>query len=238
MHEQPGSHEQPGLEDSKQSWRKWCKARYSANKSARNEEAREAEKTELVDKLEEFLKPFTRRQTALKKAGLPDRVLLYYSTFSPTSHEPGIDQLIQRLDVVPAGGSLKVLEGHFAVTRTPETGPLTIHPAPRRGPWTPAIKVEQHRFGFLQPVAGSRKLSPNCIGIALVPGLLFDKQGNRLGHGAGYYDELLARLPADCMKVGVCWSANVVDLLPTEAHDVAMTHLATEHGVKAVAESR
>lgn len=117
----------------------------------------------------------------------------------------------------------------FAVTRTPPAGPLTLHPA--------IGAMEQHRYGFPQPTAAAFELQPRHISLALVPGVAFDRQGTRLGHGVGYFDELLARLPDDCPRVGVALSELVFDRLPSEPHDVPMTHLATEDGVVAIAPS-
>ena len=114
----------------------------------------------------------------------------------------------------------------FAVTRTPPTGPLTLHPA--------IGAMERHRYGFPQPTAEAFELQPRHISLALVPGVAFDRHGTRLGHGVGYFDELLARLPDDCPRVGVAPSELVFDRLPSESHDVPMTHIATEEGVVAV----
>ena len=114
----------------------------------------------------------------------------------------------------------------FAVTRTPPAGPLTLHPA--------VGAMEQHRHGFPQPTADAFELRPRHISLALVPGVAFDRHGTRLGHGVGYFDELLARLPGDCPRVGVALRELVFDRLPSESHDVPMTHLATQDGVVAI----
>lgn len=115
----------------------------------------------------------------------------------------------------------------FAVTRTPAEGSLTLHPAdsPR----------ERHRYGFEQPVSGAPRIHPGQVGVALVPGLAFDRGGGRLGRGGGYYDRLLPGLPDGAPRVGVTLERLVVDTLPTDPHDVPMTHLATERGVREVA---
>ena len=114
-----------------------------------------------------------------------------------------------------------------AVTRTLPNGLLTVHPAD--------APTEPHRFGYLQPVAGAPEVSLADITVALVPGLVFDAWGVRVGHGQGHYDRLLPLLPAGVARVGVAPAALVVaDRLPAEAHDVAMTHLATERGVQPV----
>ena len=112
----------------------------------------------------------------------------------------------------------------FAVTRTPSRGPLTLHPAgsPR----------ERHRYGFEQPVAGAPLVDPNDVGVVLVPGLAFDQLGGRLGRGGGYYDRFLPAFPDGTCRVGVAPEDLVVVAVPTDRHDVPMTHLATEHGVR------
>ena len=116
--------------------------------------------------------------------------------------------------------------GPFALTRTPGEGlDLSVHPV--------GGELERHRFGFTQPVAGSGTVSLGDVRAVLVPGLAFDRCGARLGHGSGYYDRFLARLPASAWRVGVARYDVVVDALPVEPHDVALTHLVTEHGVVA-----
>lgn len=116
------------------------------------------------------------------------------------------------------------LERHrFATTRTPSAGPLTIHPfdAPR----------EHHRFGYEQPQADAPRIDRSRIGIVLVPGLVFDRSGNRLGWGKGYYDRLLAGLSPGVMRVAITLERRLVERVPAEVHDIVMTHLATERGV-------
>jgi phosphomannomutase len=112
------------------------------------------------------------------------------------------------------------------LTRTPARGELTVHPF--AGP------MERHRFGFLQPRDSAPELDPEEIDVALVPGVVFDAQGVRLGRGSGHFDRLLARLRPDALRIGVVPAELVVDRLPMESHDLPMTHLATEEGVEAV----
>lgn len=67
--------------------------------------------------------------------------------------------------------------------------------------------------------------------LVLVPGLAFDRDGNRLGRGAGYYDRFLAK-PAlkSAIKVGICWSLQMVELVPTEEHEMAVDWVCHEDG--------
>jgi 5-formyltetrahydrofolate cyclo-ligase len=66
--------------------------------------------------------------------------------------------------------------------------------------------------------------------LILVPGLLFDLSGARIGSGYGYYDRFLAHLPVGCW--GVCFGNQVSkEPLAQEATDVRMGALAWEQGV-------
>lgn len=60
-----------------------------------------------------------------------------------------------------------------------------------------------------------------AIDLAIIPGVAFDRQGNRLGRGKGYYDRLLPRLE-NTYKIGLCFPCQLVDRIPAEAHDVKM----------------
>jgi 5-formyltetrahydrofolate cyclo-ligase len=67
--------------------------------------------------------------------------------------------------------------------------------------------------------------------IIVVPGLAFDRRGNRLGHGFGYYDRFLGGLPEDVPRVGLAWAGQLVPGVPVDAWDVPVHALVTEEGV-------
>jgi len=83
-------------------------------------------------------------------------------------------------------------------------------------------------------VASVPEVAPARIAVALVPGLAFDPLGRRPGRGKGYYDRLLAGLPADAPRVGVTLDRLMAETVPVDPHDVAMTHLVTENGVRQI----
>lgn len=78
---------------------------------------------------------------------------------------------------------------------------------------------------------------PGAIDLVLVPGVVFDRRGFRLGYGAGYYDRLLPSL-AGAVRVGLAFSLQVVDELPVLAHDLPVDVLVTEEGILEVATER
>ena len=57
--------------------------------------------------------------------------------------------------------------------------------------------------------------------LILVPGLCFDRAGNRLGYGKGYYDRFLA-LHSNVTKAGVCFPFQMIESIPEESHDIQM----------------
>ena len=59
------------------------------------------------------------------------------------------------------------------------------------------------------------------IELAIIPGMSFDKQGNRLGRGKGYYDRFLALIP-QAYKIGLCFDFQMAETIPTEPTDVRM----------------
>lgn len=59
--------------------------------------------------------------------------------------------------------------------------------------------------------------------LVFVPGLMFDAHNTRLGHGAGYYDRLLADRPATCTVIGLAFAWQLTaETLPRDAFDVPM----------------
>ena len=59
----------------------------------------------------------------------------------------------------------------------------------------------------------------------IVPGVAFDKQHNRLGRGAGYYDRFLKTLPKAVVTVGLAFDFQLTENLPSEAHDVRLAQV-------------
>ena len=97
-----------------------------------------------------------------------------------------------------------------------------------------ACEMERHKYGFMQPVAEAEEVPPERIDLVLVPGLAFDRQGNRLGYGKGFYDRLLASVRPDCFKLAVTAEALLCDEVPSEASDIPMDGYVSENGVQIV----
>jgi 5-formyltetrahydrofolate cyclo-ligase len=91
-------------------------------------------------------------------------------------------------------------------------------------------------FGLLEPKRELRGLPDRQVSVeeldfVITPGVAFDRQGGRLGHGKGYYDKLLRRLRADAVVLGIAFECQVLAEVPMLPHDVPMDHVATEAAV-------
>ncbi len=63
-------------------------------------------------------------------------------------------------------------------------------------------------------------------GIVLVPGVAFDRKGNRMGYGRGYYDRYLSAHPG-LIPIGIAFPEQVTANVPHDAHDVPMQAVIT-----------
>ncbi len=82
---------------------------------------------------------------------------------------------------------------------------------------------------FREPALVSEHvIEPARIDLILVPGLAFTRDGRRLGRGGGFYDRLLAQLPAACAKIGVCFALQQVGEISCEPHDMRVDAVVTE----------
>jgi 5-formyltetrahydrofolate cyclo-ligase len=77
------------------------------------------------------------------------------------------------------------------------------------------------QYGILEPVKKCR-VSPEKIGLVVVPGIAFDKKGNRLGRGKGYYDRFLELLPESVPRIGLAFDFQILPFLPVNPHDLSV----------------
>ncbi len=71
--------------------------------------------------------------------------------------------------------------------------------------------------------------APEEIDLCIIPGIAFDKKGNRLGFGAGYYDRYLPRVNQKAKRIALAYECQLYDgTLPTDAYDLPMQYILTE----------
>lgn len=85
--------------------------------------------------------------------------------------------------------------------------------------------------GIREPVPTATRVPIQEVDVFVVPGLLFDRSCRRLGRGGGHYDRLLARVRAGASAIGICYAERVIDELPEDLWDVAMSLVVTDRFV-------
>lgn len=103
------------------------------------------------------------------------------------------------------------------------------------------------RFHVMEPI-GTEPLDVGAFDLQaplliLVPGVVFDRNRNRMGYGKGFYDRYLAELTAmtrgkasngngtQIIRLGIAYECQITEMIPTEATDIPMDYILTENGI-------
>jgi len=149
----------------------------------------------------------TERLLGLPEAAFAATVMAFWSFGSEVDTSPLIDRLLadERTVVLPR------IEGADVVPVAYQRG-------------DPVVATT---FGSMEPAAG-RVLGPDELDLVVVPGVAFDRDGNRVGYGGGFYDRLLPRLRPGVPAVGLAFGLQVVDRVPSGGTDRRVHAIVTE----------
>ena len=140
------------------------------------------------------------RNKVFKKA----KIVMFYIAFGGEVNTEGMireAKKIGKLICVPVCGKDK---------ETMQPTILKDHAQLKKGP-----------YGVLEPVAQTQ-VKPEELDLVIVPGLAFDKKGNRLGRGKGCYDRFLGSLSEDTPSIGLAFDFQILPLIPTASYDVSV----------------
>ncbi|UXX80734.1 5-formyltetrahydrofolate cyclo-ligase [Reichenbachiella carrageenanivorans] len=93
-------------------------------------------------------------------------------------------------------------------------------------------QLKENKYHIPEPEYGTL-VSPTALEMVLIPLIVFDRKGHRLGYGAGYYDRFLADCAPHCLKVGLSLAPPLDEIPFAEAHDIPMDFCITPIGVYA-----
>lgn len=83
-------------------------------------------------------------------------------------------------------------------------------------------------YGIYQPKASRiRQIRPAGVDLVVVPGVCYDRYGNRIGRGGGYYDKFLRDLPKKVPSIGIAFKFQITRRLPRLAHDIPVSKVIT-----------
>lgn len=139
-----------------------------------------------------------------------ESILFFYSIWNePDTHE------MMRLVL----GQKKTV----ALPRTYPRGVMTARRIASLSELTPS------KFGIPEPAESATVLEPEELDFIVVPAITFDREGYRLGHGAGYYDIYLPRTKA--FTCGITREKMLVTCVPRETHDIRVNCIVTEDSI-------
>ncbi|PIE58015.1 MAG: 5-formyltetrahydrofolate cyclo-ligase [Desulfobulbus propionicus] len=98
----------------------------------------------------------------------------------------------------------------------------------------PEKDVKAGYMGVPEPVKKrytAAEVPVDSIDLIIVPGVVFDKQGNRIGYGAGYYDKFFSRQNQKGFRMGLAYALQIVSRVPVRAHDVPMECIVNEEQI-------
>ena len=91
------------------------------------------------------------------------------------------------------------------------------------------IDLGQGAFGVMEPRPDKAlRVHLAEVECLIIPGIVFDKKNHRIGHGGGYYDRFLEKLPPRVLKIGLAFSIQLVPEIPAEVHDVKLDMVITD----------
>ncbi len=94
----------------------------------------------------------------------------------------------------------------------------------------PYDKTRMHLGAFnIEEPDGDETVDINDIELVIVPGVAYDRHGNRIGRGKGYYDRLLRNTGA--VTIGVAYSCQLCDDIEPDEFDVPVNYVITEKGI-------
>ncbi len=96
------------------------------------------------------------------------------------------------------------------------------------------IEAELHpgAFGIPEPRPGCfRLINAAEIDVHIIPGIVFDMSGQRIGYSRGFYDRFLSTVPPTAHRIGLCYECQLADHVPSDEWDVPVHTVITENRV-------
>ena len=92
-------------------------------------------------------------------------------------------------------------------------------------------QLEKNAWGILEPKEGM-PTDVKKIDMVIVPLLIFDENGNRVGYGKGFYDKFLSLCKPSCKKIGFSFFEATLNIDGISQHDIPLDSVITPKGVK------
>lgn len=94
--------------------------------------------------------------------------------------------------------------------------------------------LEENSMGILEPKDDSNFIDKENIDLIIVPGAVFDLEGNRIGYGGGYYDRFLSNIKDKRNKVALAYDLQIVENIEAEEHDIKVDYIITNYRINKI----
>lgn len=95
---------------------------------------------------------------------------------------------------------------------------------------TDATKIQLNKYNIPEPVNGI-EINNSKVEVVFVPLLAFDKKGNRIGYGKGFYDNFLSSCKPETIKIGLSFFDVEKDLFTVLSTDIALNYCVTPNNI-------
>lgn len=89
----------------------------------------------------------------------------------------------------------------------------------------------ESKFKILEPVGEKSDIDGEEFDLIIMPGVAFDRSGNRIGYGKGYYDKYLKDIKSDIKKIALAYELQLIEEIETEEHDLKVDSIITENEI-------
>lgn len=86
-------------------------------------------------------------------------------------------------------------------------------------------------WGILEPKSVDKNKIGKDFDLILMPGLAFDRKGNRIGYGGGYYDKYLSQFKEIINKLVLAYDFQIVNNIENESHDIKVNCIITNNEI-------
>ncbi|MFY0625354.1 MAG: 5-formyltetrahydrofolate cyclo-ligase [Reichenbachiella sp.] len=91
-------------------------------------------------------------------------------------------------------------------------------------------QLVENKLGILEPENGEN-VPVNQMDVVLVPLIVFDRKGHRIGYGKGYYDKFMSQCKPTCIKIGLSLLTPLDKIPYMESHDIPLDYCISPIGI-------
>jgi 5-formyltetrahydrofolate cyclo-ligase len=193
--------------------------------------------------------PHTVLQAEKKK--LRDAVLALRDAMPPAARAAASIAILQRVVALPEYMNAKVvltymgfgteIETQWFLERIVADGKIAVLPRVDRASQSLILhsasgvaELMTSKWGIREPSNDAPVMPIANVDFVLMPGVAFDRTGNRLGYGRGYYDKLIAAANPALTRVAAGYGCQIVDRVPVDSHDQKVQRIITENEIIAL----